>query len=216
MPAIGEFSCFRRIEKQEYPGVLTLFKNLIEFSSVDPAVAWKYPLEAYTAHRQHPKLPMLQLRFSKNENSNLLEDITLVFKDTVSGAAQFDVLKRFVTLFTTAFQVIKRPSAPVVKSVATLESPAAQPTSSATNVSSPAASAPPNAISPTSADASCTITKPNLKSFGLGVAISKEEQEDRERILREDKQLQRAYGVKFFLFSDHTAFTVAEKISLLR
>lgn len=56
----------------------------------------------FGAHRQHPKLPMLQLRFNKPGAKP--EDVTLVFKDLAGDAPRLDVLTAFLSTFTATFQ----------------------------------------------------------------------------------------------------------------
>lgn len=90
----SEFQCFRRIDKADYFGTLSLSPDQLIFScSTDPKASQAYPMSTYAAQRTHPKLPMVQLRFTKEQQST---DMTLFFKHPVTGAHDFERLKQFI------------------------------------------------------------------------------------------------------------------------
>lgn len=106
---MSEFQCFRRVGKTEFFGMASISIDTISFDcSSDPSVSVSFPLAIYSAQRQHPKLPMVQLRFTPR--SAPPEDVTLVFKNTLTEAPDLDLLKAFLTAFHDTFQALRTPT----------------------------------------------------------------------------------------------------------
>lgn len=197
MKLLEEYNCLRRIGKQEYPGILRLSEQHLEFVSADPAVASRHRLDGYTAHRQHPKLPMIQLRFNVKKDNDASEDLTFVFKDTASAAPRLDVLKRFIALFTATFQAFQRetPAHVVHKPASSEASGAATPLPQPPTAPTPSLP-PPSTVTPLQArPLPPGTTKPAGKPAPHG-GFSREEQDERKRILQDNAHLQHAYEVR--------------------
>jgi hypothetical protein len=129
MDVLGCFECYERIKKQEYLGTLTLSNEWILFQHKNSSKFTKYRIKNYTAHRQHAKQPMIQLRFT---TENGVEDLTFVFRD--DEKPRLDVLKDFITLFTKIFKLLNtRESLPSNETKPTGSS-SPTPTNSSSNV----------------------------------------------------------------------------------
>ncbi|XP_053991169.1 general transcription factor IIH subunit 1-like isoform X2 [Hylaeus volcanicus] len=101
MDVLGSFECYERTKKQESLGTLTLSKESLFFQHKNSSKCTKHGIKNYTAHRQHAKQPMIQLRFT---TENGVEDVTFVFRD--DEKPRLDLLKEFITLFTNIFKLL--------------------------------------------------------------------------------------------------------------
>lgn len=204
-----EFQCYRRIGKAEYFGTVSMSPEQLTFTSLtSPSASIFYSLDIYVAQRQHPKMPMLQLRFTPSGGSP--EDITLLFKNPLTGAHDFNLLRDFLIVFNGSFQALRGASESVSSILSTSISSTAS-TAVLPPVLSPLeeSSFKPPTIIPTSYPTSkaqpplitpLPITPRLLpsslsSSSEIPISLPQPLQQERQCLLDEDEELKSAYEV---------------------